>query len=712
LREWTQLAKVDLDASVIGKAPLIKIDEVSDAIKISYTFPGFYLSEFTTTIDDEDLAFQEVKIAATGFVAESGKPLLPSFGRYVQIPPFYNHTVTVEKSDSRVFDDVLVLPAQELLTDDAQGKGLLEYDHVLYGTDVLYPENVEHISGPYFLDDYQVLLAHIRPIQYNPVKKQLVGHGSVEVTIELSPMEDMDLPYPEYAREDPVTAQEAFGNLVLNPRRGIIRWFESRFIDRALPPMIEHQTRYLVIYDDKLRKSAETLANWKNRRGMPTETVSAAAVGGTSVEIKRYIRQRRGQTPRLRYVLLLGDVNMIPTEVCDLRGLEGPNATDYYYSTPRDPEGPSDLQLPWLSVGRIPVRTAQEGMDVVKQIVDYEKNPPKNPRYYRRMTFAAFFQDTEKRDPVPDGRASREYVKTMERIRTHLTDIGIVVTRVYVSEHSRPRYYRNGAAVPREVIQSIVSDSQARRMLKRLVSQGQLIVTHRNHGNEDGWGRPRFDVSDLNQMRPKHSSIFYSINCLTGSFDLSGSMDCFAEVLLKKNGTAPSLVAATRESHTFLNDDLMEALFDALWPGIIEGFPGGNVSYSVKSRRLGDILNYAKSYLLTRISHDVRYVRDHLEIYHLIGDPTLELWKHKPRVIDMDVSVQGRQLLIVLSDCPCDSVITIWHNDRLIKRLEPYDRIMRISLVDQVPVRAARTRIDVCFWAPGYRYAEVPAILT
>jgi len=56
----------------------------------------------------------------------------------------------------------------------------------------------------------------------------------------------------------------------------------------------------------------------------------------------------------------------------------------------------------------------------------------------------------------------------------------------------------------------------------------------------------------------------------------------------------------------------MKALFDAMWPGVIPAFPDTAASYSVRYNRLGDILNYAKSYLLVAHSSDSG-VKSHFE---------------------------------------------------------------------------------------------------
>jgi hypothetical protein len=246
-------------------------------------------------------------------------------------------------------------------------------------------------------------------------------------------------------------------------------------------------------------------------------------------------------------------------------------------------------------------------------------------------------------------------------------------------------------------------------MLKDAVDEGQLIIGHRDHGNWDGWSHPSFKKSHLSAISSTTPPIFYSINCLTGKFDLSGSTDSFAEDILEKDGASPSLVAATRVSHTWLNNDLIKALFDAMWPGVIPTFPGTTASYGVKNNRLGDILNYAKAYLPVKMSGSAYYIKDHYEIYHVVGDPTLELWNSAPLNIRIRTRVQKNTLTISLSHCPAKGMLSIWYGNRQLKSLKPQSRVISIPLREIMLSRSfslSRRIITVCLAAPGYRFRQ------
>ncbi|MHC4624837.1 MAG: C25 family cysteine peptidase, partial [Planctomycetota bacterium] len=591
------------------------------------------------------------------------------------------------------------------------------YDAKTYKKETAYPPSVVSVAGPFNIDDYCTLLIHICPFQYNPAKRELTGFGDVTVTINLTPKEGKLQDYPA---APPELNREAFGNLLLNPRRRIEERLEFRPGGVTRPATIWRGPEFLIIHYKGFKKAAEKLAQWKQMRGLRTEIVSIDSIGNTVDKIKKYLRNRRKYIfSRLRYVLLFGDVDMIASYDTSTEPWSPPanafwgrNVTDYYYSTPRDPKSAKDYVLPWLSIGRIPVRTEKEAMAVVEQITSYEKTPPTDSDYYDKMTFAAYFQDTDWWHPTPDGKAVRGFMKALEDIRSVMVGLGFDIERVYVSETPNVQEYHDGTPVPPDVVASIVNATTASKMLVDAATEGRLAVAHRDHGSTDGWEHPPFTMSHLDKISGQVPTPFYSVNCLTGKFDLTSPKESFAEKILRITGTAPSLIAATRVSHSWLNNDLMRALFDAMWAGVLPTFPGATASYSVRRNRLGDILNYAKSYLPIAMSGSAEYIKDHFEIYHVVGDPTLELWKVEPRNIRIRAEVRRGYLSIILSTCPRDSLITIWFRGKMLKRIDASSTHIRVALRDIIPLAVPpwhpmRPEFSVCFWAPGYRFHQV-----
>jgi len=695
--------------------PNIKLEETKNRIVISYAFSGFFTAPKELKLVGQTRSFTNISLQSAGSIGRAGEPNLPSFGRYVQIPFASRHSVSVDTSKPIEFEDIVVTPSQSHLRDNPDKKQKLRYEKKAYTSNQPYPENVVKTSGPYVVDGYCVLLVHVHPLQFVASERKILAYKKVKVTINL-----IDTGDPERVTDDQGSDLDVFGNLLLNPSRSI-----SRRVRFWRPPIIGLRMvgpEFLIIYDPNLKKAAKRLTRWKNKKGLRTDRVDVTEIGTSVEEIKGYIRDRRRfakignhrYPSRLRYVLLLGDNGAIPWEYT-LGGPFGGNLTDYYYSTNSDPSDETDLVFPWLAVGRIPVTDADTAVDVVKQIIRYERLPPADPDYYKRMTFAAKFEDADM-----DHRDDKWYVETMEEIRQHITDLGFDVERVYVDEAASPLLYEDESPIPEDVKDAFTGSEDATGMLIDATTEGRMIIAHRDHASGSGWSSPWFWNIHLQAIETDEPSIFLSLNCSSG--DMEGSEwgdDCFAENLLCMGGGAPTLLASTRDSNTLLNDDLMRALFDSLWTGLIPTFPDGSTaSYCIRKRRIGDILNYGKAYLPIAMSEGEEYIRDHFEIYHVIGDPTLEIWTEEPMVVNLQVDLIRRVgsarpfLSIHLSECPTGTVLTIWHKRQLLKRIEPRTNHVMLPLGALVSISPfglpslphSHRQIEVCFSAPGYRF--------
>ena len=605
--------------------PDVTVIESHNRIDISYTFPGFYLSDDSRKVREGEIAFKQVDMSGVGFVTQSGRPLLPSLGRFVQIPPG-GYGVKVESEKTLEMDDVLVLPAQQKVVDGAY-EHAFEFDRDFYKKDALYPPEIAEVKGPFTIGGWRALLLHVRPLQYNPARKKLIGYGNIRVSVTFSQSGNEEDTLKGMGPEN-----DLLGNLFFNHKSKRDASHGKGEHDIRETSAAKKTPMMLIIFDSRLEPVPGHLASWRVMNdGMSCECKAVHTIGKDVAKIKEYIRMQMRfyettDTP-LRYVLLMGDVDMVPAETVP-GGPWGSNITDYYYSTLADPSGPYDLQLPSVALGRIPVRTSKEAEDVLGKIFEYEKHPPYEPYdfdYFKRMTFAGFFQDDDM-----NGREDRAFLKTMEGIRSHLITLGYNVKRVYVTSNPNPRWYIDGTPVPMEVVASMVGGPAATNMLIDASTRGQLIVAHRDHGDWNGWVHPSFTTNHLDSLGGEARSIFFSVNCLTGMFDLASQRECFAEKLLRIQRGAPSLIAATRVSGTWRNDAMMKALFDALWPGVLPSYPGPGSPSQVESGRLGDILNYAKLYLLLASSGDPEGIKDHFEIYHVIGDPAIKVWTKAP----------------------------------------------------------------------------------
>jgi hypothetical protein len=201
-----------------------------------------------------------------------------------------------------------------------------------------------------------------------------------------------------------------------------------------------------------------------------------------------------------------------------------------------------------------------------------------------------------------------------------------------------PRFYYDGNSIPADVgpNSGFAWDGDTQDIIDGW-NQGRFLIMHRDHGYSQGFSNPRFTTSDAtNLTNGSLLPVVFSVNCASGIFDNETTDDFatgttyFAERLLRMEGGAVAVLGDTRNSPSWANTALARGFFDAIWPDMIPDFGDGK-----SRRRLGDIMNHAKLYLLTQVGVAGAEVSqsnalNELAMWHVIGDPTLEIWTENP----------------------------------------------------------------------------------
>jgi hypothetical protein len=319
---------------------------------------------------------------------------------------------------------------------------------------------------------------------------------------------------------------------------------------------------------------------------------------------------------------------------------------------------PFDL-LPDLAIGRIPVDTLAEAQAVVDKTIDYERWPPRDLSFYNNVSAVGLFQGFRSGEPL--GRDQRSFIEESEHTRDTLLANGYQVQRIYAISDEDPgdgndtplRYY-DGRDLP-----SALDDASGfawnggNRDIRNALLDGRFLVTYRAHGSAYGWAHPALQApTGAVGLTP----VVYSITCESGLFDneTSGSTRWssgvypggvfFAESWLREpDRGAVGVIAATRVSPTWANSMLLRGLIDATWPDNDPFFGDGS-----SLRRLGDILRYGKQYMIANIGATYGDPRAevstsaalrNLYMYHVLGDPTLEMWIETPSHLRFEATI-------------------------------------------------------------------------
>lgn len=121
---------------------------------------------------------------------------------------------------------------------------------------------------------------------------------------------------------------------------------------------------YVIIVPDSWVEQVRPLAEWKTRKGLPTRIVPLSECGSSASRIKNYLAVVYSSwIPRPRYVLLVGDPDIIP-----FGHVDGVSTDSYYANVTGDFKNE-------LIVGRFSVTTAQQAAYMVYKTVMYESDP-------------------------------------------------------------------------------------------------------------------------------------------------------------------------------------------------------------------------------------------------------------------------------------------------------------------------------------------------
>jgi hypothetical protein len=320
----------------------------------------------------------------------------------------------------------------------------------------------------------------------------------------------------------------------------------------------------------------------------------------TARELHEGIRRVAGEG-QLKFVVLIGDAPGVPTEYADARinvrwGSERSIATDQLYALV------DGDRLPDVAIGRIPADSPEELAAVVQKLLRYEQTTNDGP--WRRISVVAGMGGF---GPV--------------------TDALIEAAGRSVFQQIVPTSY--------EVKQSPASPAHAREQLNAgcfaWIYLGHGLPTELDSVDTPAGLRPILSVADVPRLRcgPK-GPLAVLIACYTGAID--APTDCLAEELALDADGPVAVIAATRVTMPYGNTVLGSELLRA---GLVDRSESLGELWTLAQRRTladagpGDSLRTSLDALARGVSPPPVELaaerREHVLMYHLLGDPLLRL---------------------------------------------------------------------------------------
>ena len=587
-----------------------------------------------------------------------GVPGVPIFRRLIAAPRGSEPMIILQKENIEIAESILMnlYPAQESPVDQndidpAFANKPFFKNPDAYNTDAPYPPEPVRLTYVGDARDVQIFLLEIASGQYRPLSQRFDLYKGFNVDVQFQGGSGAFLTENTTGPFESATGVVASG--VLN------NLAVSKYIERGVTPRLTGEELLILTHPD-FRTAADTLAAWKQEKGIITSVFDCGTGSGitgrsTNTEIDTFIHNRYSTVAiRPSYILLFGDAEHIAPFYIGTGGNAG---SDWPYAI----LGPIGVDMvPDFAVGRISVDNLTEANRVVQKIINYEKTPPVNANFYSRAAIAAQFQCC-RTDVANHGTDQRTFIEVSEFARNVMVNAGKMVDRIYMETVSgsytgttTPRRYYDGTLLPAAIgAGSGFAWNGTTANISAAINQGRFLVMHRDHGGIDGWEHPGFSTTNVNALTNGDLlPVIFSVNCSSGRWDTETSwnsnMVSFSEAALRKNaGGAVGVICDTRDSPSWANSVLTQGFFDAIWPNAIPGFGDATAK-----RRLGDILNHGKMYMMSKVGVTVMgetiFNSDavfNVYIWHCLGDPTLEIWTRNPNLTILPATIKYRLLI-------------------------------------------------------------------
>ena len=623
------------------------------SVKINYSLDMFSIDDIII----DGMGLKEIHVPGIFLPNNEGAPNLPGTGRYLAIPQGATVTYKIIASRTDTIKNIEIAPAPRIPLDTETGPLEYQKDNSIYSVNAFYPAKAVIVSEKAKIRGVDVVMLGVTPFQYNPITKELIIYRDIKVEVEFKG-----------------------GNGHVGDDRLRNRWWEPILEDallnpQALPkidfnkkdgPTDTPDYEYLIISpDDPVFLSwADSIKIFRTLQGIKTGVVTTTDVGGnTTTAIENYINNAYNtwDNPPAA-VLLLGDYGTSGSTVVS------PIYNSYCVSDNIYADVDGD-QLPDVVLARMTAQNATHLETMITKFLDYERTPPTSAYFYQHPITALGWQ-TERWFQICSetvgGFWKNELGKDPIRINAVYggdpnSDPWSTATNTStVVNYFGPSGLGYIPATPQEL--SGFSGGTASDV-SNAINSGAFALQHRDHGGETGWGEPGFQSSNIDDLTNSDLPWIFSINCLTGKFNISG--ECFAEKFHRytyggHNSGALGLTAASEVSYSFVNDTYVWGLYDNMWTDFMPAYGTNPASRGILpafGNAAGKIFLAQSSWPYNTSNKEVTY-----HLFHHHGDAFTVLYSEVPQYLTVNhaaVLLSGAPSFTVTADASSFIALTV-----------------------------------------------------
>lgn len=290
-----------------------------------------------------------------------------------------------------IADDILIAPCPKVIPTNIPAKHSTD-KIALYSNDT-YPKTFIEFTGSHIYDGYKCLSFIICPFRYDNIGKKLYFENEFNLKLSLRSNTSKEVETMRYYDDSFIN------NLVVNPEDMKLYDFSGV---KELSPKTNNQYEYAIITNNNLKSAFQKLAKWKTLKGIKTTVLTVENIcnsfSGNSqqIKIKKALKNLYDNNSNFKYVLLAGDVNVVPAQMCLVKYIaknwitldsiiyENYCPTDLYFSCFGTMDWDSNGNglsgeigdnvniSPNIAITRAPVNTVDEAETFVNRIISYE----------------------------------------------------------------------------------------------------------------------------------------------------------------------------------------------------------------------------------------------------------------------------------------------------------------------------------------------------
>jgi hypothetical protein len=562
-----------------------------DSYKVRYT------AEFSAEelYFDKVMGYDVVRLKHCGFLAELGKPMLPSKEIKIALPSgmAVKSVQVVSTAREKIPGEFNIFPAQPPIRIGVSDGDvdLVEPDKKTYTSNQPYPSKLVEFVHQSDLAGQGIAVIQLYPVQYVPSEKRLTLYTSITLVIEgLGGYECAHYLSPNISERGRKTYEQMVKDMVQNPGDVQLKTAFKMSNSKDLP---DGPFDHVIITSSSYASYFQPLIDWHTQKGVKDTAITTSWIysnysGSTNQQkIRNFIIDANSSWGTI-YFLMGGENETVPFEY----------RTYYEESTPSD-QYYSDFDDDWLHevfVGRVSVGSTTQINTFVNKVLKYEKDPPRTDYPLDVLLIGMDL----------DAATHGEYLKeTIDNdIPSHFN-----VTKVYDSHASNHRT---------AVINAL--------------NAGQNLVNHADHGWIDymgtgyvnhNWGIYSSNVDALTNN--DQMSVVVSLACDPNRMDAN---DCIAEhfVIYNPYQAGVAFTGNTRSGWGYVGNpySLSCKLDWEWWKGLFDR----------NKYNLGQTLVDSKHYFSTS-NPDINLKRHCEWTFNLLGEPEMPIWTDEPDSFDV-----------------------------------------------------------------------------